>query len=223
MLTRIACIALLLTATTPLIAQEICATTPEGLAAARRAIAEIEALARPVVPAQGLWPLDEKIREMNQFPPKPLTTPWGTPVPPNLYGQVIPKQKREKETRFSWWGYGHDELHAKDPNDPKSFSVIDELEAKFGKNACCNGLDQGECRITKFEEDPNPSSTNTKKRVIVDGEACDIRADTQFTALNSFKRPGYIVVCAAKTYRSSTAAKGTATCSTYCIGTAGGF
>lgn len=224
MLKRIVCTAFLLLLTTPVSAQQICATTPEGAAAINKLMAEIGAASRPAMPVQGLWPLDEKIRELQNTLPKSFTTPWGTDATPYMYGQMFQAPPPpEKETRFSWWGYGHDELHAKDLDDPESFSVIDELEEKFGKGKCCKGVMSGECRITRFEEDPNPTSSNRTKRVIIDGEACDVTNGTKFTTLNSFKRPGFIVVCAAKTYRSSTAAKGNAVCSTYCIGTAGGF
>ncbi len=226
MLKRLMCIAIMLCAVSPVYGQEICAVTPEGAAAINKLMNEVTAASRPTVPVQSFVPFDENLWrgwDFRQFPPKPVITPFGSDATPYMYGQVIPQPPREKETRFSWWGYGHDDLHAKDPDDPESFSVIEELESKFGKGKCCNGVRSGECRITKFEEDPNPSSRNTKRRVIIDGEACDVTHDTKFTALNSFKKPGFIVVCAAKTYRSSTAAKGNATCSTYCIGTAGGF
>ena len=165
--------------------------------------------------------------------PKALTAQWSTETAPlpgleqlqKHFGQMpstspfaIPTQT-EEETRFSWWGYGHRELHAKDKD---SDSVIDELHAKFGKNACCNGMDSGECRISKFAEEIDPLAGQMRKRVIVDGEACDVSSGTKFAALNSFKKPGFIVVCAAKTYRSAFSAA-RSTCSTYCIGTAGGF
>lgn len=206
------------------VAQEICASTPESFAAAKRAVAEVTAASQTrglVQQIQGLWPLDEKIKELLEFPPKQRMTPWGAPASPYMYGQVIPQEKAETEMRFSWWGFGHDELHAKDLNDKESFSVIDELEKRFGKGACCSGVHSGECRISKFEEDPDPSSTRTKRRVFVDGEPCDVSSGTKFAGLHSFKKPGFIVVCAAKTYRSANYTN--ATCSTYCIGTAGGF
>ena len=221
MLKRIVCTAFLLLLAVPVSAQQICATTPEGAAAINKLMAEVTASSRPTVPVQGLWPLEEKAKELEQMF-RPYVTPWGTATP-YMYGQMFQAQPQEKETRFSWWGYGHDELHAKDPEDPEALSVIEEFESRFGKGKCCSGVRSGECRITKFEEDRDPSSTSTKKRVIIDGEACDVTHGTKFAALNSFKKPGFIVVCAAKTYRSSTAAKGTATCSTYCIDTAGGF
>jgi hypothetical protein len=215
----------LLFATPQSLAQEICASTPASLAAARLAVAQISAMSQPrslVQRTQGVWPLDEALRNLPAFPPQQQTTPWGTPASPYMYSQVIPTPKQEKETRFSWWGFGHDELHAKDPNDKESYSVIDELEKRFGVGACCSGMRSGECRITKFEEDRNPFSLNTKLRVIIDGEACDVTHGTKFAGLNSFKKPGYIVACAAKTYRSANY-KGNATCSTYCIGTPSGY
>lgn len=196
------------------VAQEICASTPESYAAAKRAIADVAAASQP-----------RNVQWSNQGTPLPGLEQFRRYFanPPSTFAQTPPLAKPEKETRFSWWGFGHDELHAKDEDDPESKSVIDELEERYGIGGCCNGVRSGECRISKFEEELNPLTGQMRKQVIVDGEACDVTGGTKFAALHSFKRPGFIVVCAAKTYRSSAYTSAKSTCSTYCIGTAGGF
>lgn len=205
MLTRIMCLAVLLVASTGALAQEICAATPEGAAAIRKAMTEIQNLSRPApTPVQGVWPLDERLREMQEFPPKQRLTPWGTPGLPYMYGNG-PLQRAEvpEEKRFSWYGYRHKELHAK---------VIPELLQKtVGKN-CCNGVWSGECRITRYvTEGVGP------RRVLIDDLNCEITDDTRIVQLDSFDEQDTIVVCA---HRTSDPRRGeTRSCPrTYCIG-----
>lgn len=173
----------------PVSAQEICASTPDSLAAAKRAIAEITALARPAaptIPVQGLWPLDEKLRELQQtFPPGSLVTPWGAPASPYMYKQFEQRAEQPEEKRFSWYGYRHKELHAK---------VIPELlQRTVGKN-CCNGVFAGECRVSRYVTDGVG-----KRRVLIDDLECDITDDTRIVQLDTFEEQDTIVVCAHKT------------------------
>ena len=171
---------------TPAFAAEICASTPEGLAAARRAITEIQALAQ--APSAQL-PLKEPSKTSPFFELVPKQkTPWGTDVTPYMYGQADPgiQAQKPEERRFSWYGYRHAELHKQ--------GVIDELlEKTKGKN-CCSGVYSGECRVTKYITDGVG-----KRRVQIDGMNCEITDDTRIVQLDRFAEQDTVVVCAHKT------------------------
>lgn len=190
--------------------QELCASTPEGLTAAKRAIAEINSFARPglVQRVQGaLQYLDEKIQQLPEFPPKPPVTPFGTPVTPYMYGLNsgnAEPPKREEEKRFSWWGYRHQELH--------DSGAIAELEAKTGSK-CCNNIKSGECRITSFV-----TVGVSKRKVLIDGLLCDLSGDTKEVVLESLKATDLdkVVVCAGKTSNGTVKEENRSCPSTYC-------
>ncbi len=119
--------------------------------------------------------------------------------------QSKPIQARD-ERRFSWWGYRHRELHER--------GIIDELLEKTKGKSCCNGVDSGECRITRYAEGAG------NRMVIIDDLPCPITDDTRIVPLQSFNEQGLVVVCAGQT---DFGRRPRSCPSTYCIGTVGGI
>lgn len=126
---------------------------------------------------------------------------WGY-YPPQTMPHDHPKTQAP-EPKFSEWGYRHRELHAK--------GVIAEmLERTQGKN-CCNGIESGECRISKV---------NVRERLaFVDGEWCPMDSGTRITPLDTLTNvtdgeEEIAVVCASQSDRKVPCRGVT----TYCIG-----
>lgn len=184
---------------TPLVAADICVSDPANATIVRRA-ANATAFQRTqldqVVPFLGL---NEHLR---RFIPQLGTTPPSSLQPVGS----------GEETRFSWWAYGHTQLHES--------GVIKEIEQAFGKDACCGGVHAGECRITKFVPEDEVFSVGKPKRVYIDDLECPISQNTHTTQLIKFRMVGHVVVCAGRTTGDW---RGTVTkrvCpSTYCLGT----
>lgn len=196
-------------------AQEICVSTPENLAAAKRAIAEINSASRPglVQKVQGvLQYLDEQRRQLPEFPPKRPMTPFDTPVEPYMYGQLGQSQTPAEvadappETRFGWWGYRHAELHAD--------GVIAELVEKSKPTNCCNGVWKGECRVTRYV-----TNGVGPRMVLIDGMVCPINPNTKIVQLNRFMEADTVVLCANKTVTGNPYTAEQRKCpDTFCLG-----
>ncbi len=196
------------------VAQEICATTPESFAAAKRAIAEIQLLSRAnmIESNPSFSTLEAESRNMyTQFPPREHRLPWGTPATPHLFGQYGQAQtpsmsvKEPEEKRFSWWGYRHAELH--------SGGVIAELVDKSKPTNCCNGVWQGECRVTKYITDGVGA-----RKILIDGLVCPIDKSTKIVQLNTFPEPDTVVLCANRTSLRNVDTPERSCPKTFCLG-----
>lgn len=108
-------------------------------------------------------------------------------------------EKVERETRFSYWGYRHDEMH--------THQLIDELQKTTGSQ-CCDGPHSGECRI---------SEVNMQARlVLVDGLWCPMTNRTKVAPLEGLQdfKDGdraIAVVCAGQGWKNECPAA-------YCVG-----
>ncbi len=187
-------IALVLFASHSALAQEACVSSPESFAAAKRAIAAITGATRvntiEIPPSFSIIEQEHKSPH-SPFPPREFNLPWGTPAP-YMYGQLgqsqtpaIPAAELE-EKRFSWWGYRHAELH--------DGGVIAELVEKSRPVNCCNGVWQGECRVTSYVTDGVGP-----RMVLIDGLVCPISPKTKIVQLNRFAEADKVVVCANRT------------------------
>lgn len=181
-----------------ILAQFLLFSTP-ALAQQAGRYAQIE----PSPPPLGWEELGALLRE------SPTLPPWlsgaastGEMIP---WPRTMPEESaaRPEEKRFSYWGYRHRELH--------EHRVIAELmDRTKGKN-CCNGIQSGECRISKVDLQ--------KKRAYIDGRWCPMDPDTRVTPLDSLADINdgdeeIAVVCASRNYDP----KGCLGAKTYCIG-----
>ena len=94
-----------------------------------------------------------------------------------------------EETRFSYWGYRHDDLHV--------YKLIDEMQERAG-NTCCNGPHSGECRVSEVDMG--------SKKVLIDGRWCPVGDKTKVLPLDGLQairedEKSIAVVCAGRTYK----------------------
>ncbi len=95
-----------------------------------------------------------------------------------------------EETRFSYWGYRHKELHV--------YKLIDEMQGRAG-NSCCSGPHSGECRISEVDM--------RSKLVRIDGRWCPVGDKTKVMPLDGLQDiseeedKSIAVVCAGHTYK----------------------
>ena len=155
----------------------------------------------------------EEFESMRQGERKPL--PWLAPQP-HIEGlpplpQMRPRQEphnhstpqASEEHRFGYWGYKHKLLH--------DHQVITELLARTAGKNCCDGVQSGECRISKI---------NLRERTaFIDGEWCPMAQDTRVTPLDTLANitdgnEEIAVVCASKNYGG----KKCSGITTYCVG-----
>jgi hypothetical protein len=192
-------------------AQDICVSTPEGRKESMRLLREIQFQQKngPVPFVQESTP--RSVAPNGSFFDQPKT-PWGTTIP-HLFGQYGQRQQPQDqnelpdppETRFSWYGFRHAELHQR--------GVIAELVKKVGENVCCSGVWKGECRVTKLI-----SNGVGPKMVMIDDLPCPISEKTKLVFLETFQEHDTVVLCANRTSIKNMSSPSRSCPATHCLG-----
>jgi len=98
------------------------------------------------------------------------------------------KEKKREETRYSFWGYRHAELHK---------NGLVAILQKLTGSKCCDGPKSGECRVSSVDI---PS-----RLVLVDGQWCPYSDKTKIVVLGELEslsdgQRAIALVCAGRTY-----------------------
>ena len=143
-----------------------------------------------------------------QYTPIPNHAHRNIPVPSAPYSILrrLSQEKKTSETRFSWWGYCHDQLH--------KLELTDLVVKKTG-GYCCSGQYRGRCRMT---------IVNVQARTtLVDGVLCTIPKDVKIVVIPELRQVAgcsgavIAVVCASKA-----SPQGSECGAVHCVAVAGG-